>query len=565
MVPVTATQVTAFTYSNASSFLSQLSNFRSDTAPTTIPTLFETVSEIGEISLPAGTAIALKSIDPQLTADALASSLTQMGTFREVTLYSFAAPDFFHDYLKPLINFKQASVAFQLDSFFIVAENETVAQEIISCATSGTCLSQAPFFSETSAQLSTASSLLRLSLQGSVAESVSRQMESLFGMPSLTESLPNYPLTAHQFTYDRNFAHVTFLCQESRATGPALTGGISESFTLQLENGVLMPPQFFSNHRTGGHDIVVQDMANKLYLLSSEGKTLWKKQLDNPVLGGIEEVDLLRNGNKQFAFATKNKVYVLDRTGASVGSFPLQFKDAITQPLSVFDYDNNRKYRFVVTQGDNVLMYGPDGKMIRGFSFKKAKSEIVLPPQHIRMGNKDYIAIAEKNGSLNLLHRTGRIRVPLASKFQFSEIPIAEEGNAFVVITADNNKVSITQEGKTSSQALNVSGNYWFTTLGRTKATLDDNLLRINGNLAELPFGVYTPPKIVQIGKQQLITLTETQENKVYVFTTEATLLPGFPVYGTSIAALRQGSSGERAQLVVAGPNKEIILYSWSF
>ena len=53
------------------------------------------------------------------------------------------------------------------------------------------------------------------------------------------------------------------------------------------------------------------------------------------------------------------------------------------------------------------------------------------------MGNKDYIVIAEKNGHLNILHRTGKVRVPLSKKFEFSEIPIEEEGSSFVVITKE--------------------------------------------------------------------------------------------------------------------------------
>src|SRR5690606_16302335 len=213
----------------------------------------------------------------------------------------------------------------------------------------------------------------------------------------------------------------------------------------------------------------------------------------------------------------------------NVKGFPIKFKDAVTQPLSVFDYDNNHNYRFVIVQGKDVLMYDKTGKTVKGFGFDKAKSDIAQSPKHIRMGNKDYIIIAEESGNLNILSRVGKSRVSVSKKFNFSEIPIAEEDNTFVVITKENTKERISQDGKISSQKLDVGSNYWFTILGNTKVTLDDNKLRINGKLAELPLGLYTKPQLFNINRNSYTTITETQEKKVYVFDKDGSLLNGFP------------------------------------
>ena len=213
-------------------------------------------------------------------------------------------------------------------------------------------------------------------------------------------------------------------------------------------------------------------------------------------MGKINEVDSFRNGEKQIAFTTPSKFYIIDKNGKDVSSFPINFKDKITQPLSVFDYDNNRKYRFVIVQGNEILMYDSQGKVVSGFRFKKAKSEIVLPAEHIRIGNKDYILVAEKNGKLNILSRTGTSRISVGKTFNFSENPIEREGSSFVVVTKENEKNSINTSGKVSTQKLNVADNYYFTTLGNTKVTLDDNLLRIDGKLAELPLGITQNPRL---------------------------------------------------------------------
>src|SRR5690606_15763596 len=130
-----------------------------------------------------------------------------------------------------------------------------------------------------------------------------------------------------------------------RAAGKLREKGLSQMASITLDSPLLAPPVFFENHRSNGLDIAVQDVNNNLYLISPEGKIHWKRKLEGPILGKIQQVDLYRNGRKQLAFATANSVQVIDRDGNRVKPFPLEFRDKITQPLAIFDYDNDRKYR----------------------------------------------------------------------------------------------------------------------------------------------------------------------------------------------------------------------------
>lgn len=207
-------------------------------------------------------------------------------------------------------------------------------------------------------------------------------------------------------------------------------------------------------------------------------------------------------------------------------------------------------------------MYDSNGRIVKGFTFKKAKSKIVLPPEHFQLGNKDYIAIAEENGTLNLLSRRGKSRINVAKKFKFSDIPIAKEGSNFVVITGDNKKESISQNGEVTSLSLDVSANYSFSITGTTKVTLDDNLLRINGKLVELPFGIYTKPQLFYANRTTYISITETQENRLYVYDSAGSLIKGFPVFGTSAGSITESSKKGGLKIVVRGEKNEIIAYS---
>ncbi|WP_186987598.1 hypothetical protein [Constantimarinum furrinae] len=560
IIPVEAQNAFSFTYSDGQLLQKNLAVFRKDSLQSERFETFGSVNEIGTIELNSGKTLVLKSLDASITEESLLPFITAHSEFREVVIHTFDKPQQFWNAFTPLIDHRDMPFLSQMDQFFVFSENEETIQQIIGAYKNGATLSETHYYKESSAALSNASSLAFYILDEKVGTRIPLLLDS-----EITSGLQNlittkYPVAILQFSHDRDFAHVTLVCKEASEEAQ-FAGTVSEEFSIKLDNQILGHPQLFTNHRSKGKDIVVQDVSNKLYFISSGGKSLWTKKLDGPILGAINEVDLLRNGKKQLAFVTENTFYVLDRNGKDVTPFPLKFKDRITQPLSVFDYDNNRKYRFVVTQGKEILMYDSQAKIVKGFTFKGAKSAIVQPPKHLRISNKDYIVIPEQNGTLNILSRVGKPRVSVSEKFDFTEIPIEKEGADFVVITKDHKKKTISQSGKISSQDLSVSESYWFVINGKHKVTLDDNLMRINGKLVELPFGIYTAPSIYNINRKTYITLTETQENKVYVYDTNGTILSGFPVYGTSAASMGSSSNRNEILLTVKGGENETLLY----
>jgi len=558
VTPTNANTVVSLTFDDFALFQNNLQNFRGIKSIKDEETiLFEAVNEVSKISFSDGSAIVLKSIDPQLTNEALQNFSSPKSPFKGIMIHRFNEPNLFVNHFLTFTNRTAPKEVFILDNFFVFSENEEVTQNIINSYLLNNCLSSTSYYKEALSQLSDESSLLVMKLNGDYSEAISTLLKTEIA----TTSFKKYPIAILQFNYDRDFAHVNFVCKEkSTSNSKKIAGKVTQINSIQLENELLNNPTFFSNHRTGGKDIVVQDVTNKMYFISSGGKILWTKKLKNPILGKIEEVDLLRNGKKQLAFTTKNNFYILDRTGRAVVPFPIKFRDEITQGISVFDYDNNRKYRFLITQGKEPLMLDNKGKKVKGFRFKKTKSNIVFPPQHFRIKSKDYIIIAEENGKLNILSRIGKPRVNVSKTFDFSNTPITLEKSKLVVINKDNSKNSVGLDGKTITNKLKVTS-YHFTVKGKTKVTLDDNLMRINGVLIELPFGIYTAPTISIVNRKSYISITETQENKVYVYNKSGNLLSGFPVYGTSIIDLGDLTKNGKTNFLVKGAAKNIIVY----
>lgn len=560
VTPSSASGFISFTYDAFEILKNNLATFQNNTNIIANHTpLFSSLNEIGIITFEDQKVVAIHAIDGSVTNDFLNPLLKEIAVYRDIPIYKVSDSAVFKNNFSPLIT-ATPIVAAQLDDYFIFAEQQATLEHIITEYFNETTVGNLPYYKEHMQQMSSESSVLIVALLPN--------FKNTFADWSTRNSKENieqlkfgsHRMAAFQFVYDSHFAHFNGVIKETQ--NQSRGKGVSQLFAINLENELLSRPQFFNNHISKGKDIVVQDVANKLYLISSTGKVLWTKQLDSEIIGDIQEVDVLKNGKTQLAFTTKNTFYILDRNGRDVSPFSLKFKDDITQPLSVFDYDNNRNYRFIITQGKEVLMYDSKGKSVKGFTFKKANSPILLPPKHIRISNKDYIIIAEENGTLNILHRTGQPRINVSQKFDFSENQIFTENNEFVILNTKDEKISIDQNGKVSTKNINsVSKNVFWEIIGNTKVTLDDNILRINNQKIELPYGLYTAPKISVSNRHVLVTITDLQQQRSYVFNSLGELLNNFPVYGTSIMEMADATNNGRPNGVVKGGAKEVVLY----
>ena len=184
-----------------------------------------------------------------------------------------------------------------------------------------------------------------------------------------------------------------------------------------LDSTLCIKPTLVKNHYTKEREVVVQDDANNLYLLSNSGRVLWKKPLDSPIMSEVVQIDYYRNNKLQYLFNTANRIYLLDRNGNHVANFPVNLPSKASNGMAVFDYDNNRKYRFFIAcENRRVYLYNDKGNIVSGWQFKKTDGLVVNPIQHFRSNGKDYITFADNKRNY-ICDRRGNIRVNLKKHF----------------------------------------------------------------------------------------------------------------------------------------------------
>ncbi len=542
----------SFTFSDYILFEANLSKFnKKDSIAST--TLFDNITEVGVIYEDEKHAVVLNSIDVIATKDELLSELSIIDSYRQVDIYNFSESDLFSNTFSPLITFNNASKYCVLDNFFVFADDLELLQNIIANYQNKTTLSEQSYFKDIKENLSDESSLLMVVNPSILKSIINKNLQD-----NSNYKLNKYNASALQFIYDTNFAHVNGTIKKAKTRG--YQNSISEVFNIKLDTDLLNHPQFVTNHITKQKEIVVQDVKNRLYLISNKGKILWKKQLQGAVLGNIEQIDIYKNGRLQLAFATPNRVYVIDRNGKDVAPFPSKFNDKITQPLSVFDYDKKKNYRLLITQGKNVLMYNVKAKTVNGFTFKSANKNIIGQPKHFRMNGKDYLTFKTEN-KLYILDRTGKNRVIPKASNSFSNQSVYLYKNKFTTTTQNGNLVTIDTRGNTSTQNLKLSNNHHLQTTSKTLVTQTDNRLAIKNKIIELDFGNYTSPKIFYLNDKIYVSVTDLQSQKIHLYDSQAKPIVNFPVYGNSLIDLDNVDKDRNLEFVTKGGSNSIILY----
>jgi len=558
ITPTSASGFYSFTYKNFDKFYVNLKNTRKDSLKLSENNLLNYTREAGVIFNQDENVFILTTSDPELAFDAISNSKNIISEYRDFSIYENEID--YSQFLSPLLKPMKLQYYAFIDEFVIFSENVQALENIIANYQNNSTLANQAYYKETVSNLAGSSTFLMVGNNSHFTDALKNVVNDDLLEDLSKVDLKDYPVVAVQFVQDANFTHVhAVMSNKANNTTTKTVNTVSANQPIQIDAKIATTPFLLKNHDSNKLEIAVQDEKNVLYLISQDGKVLWKKKMDGRILGEIQQVDLFKNGNLQMAFTTQNSFEILDRTGKTVKPFPTKFKDAITQPLSIFDYDNNRDYRFVITQNNQVFMLDSKARSVDGFDFDKTKSDIVLPPKHIRINRKDYILVSEENGLVHILSRQGKTRIPIKEKIKFGENQWYPENGNFVNVNEDGKIVSINEKGKVTRSSVENSVNLKLLVKDDIKVTLSENILKIGKNEINLDFGLYTKPQIFKANGRTLIAVTDTQAKKVFLFDKNGEMLPNFPVFGG--AAIDLNNSGNSIEFTVKGDDDAVLLY----
>jgi hypothetical protein len=359
------------------------------------------------------------------------------------------------------------------------------------------------------------------------------------------------------------------------------TGDSQTTWQCKVGNQIVTKPVFTTNHLDReNREIIVQDKSNKLHQISNDGTIRWSIELDGPVMSEIFQIDYLANGKLQYLFSTKNKLYIFDRNGVNLENFPVAFPSPATNGVNVFDYDNNRIYRyFVACEDKKVYAYDKEGKPLTGWNFEGTKTTVITPLQHFRIGGKDYIVFKDKY-KIYIQNRKGEPVAKTAAEFENSRNPLMLSVGAKPKIVATDTKGTIyfiDFDGNYTEMKVDKFGsNHFFKTddlNGDNKPEFiftDGKELTVTDENGTVLFTqkfantIQNEPNIYRFGpKQKKIGLVDAKASRIYLFDFAGQPHPGFPLQGAtefSIGKLSQKS--EKLNLIVGSKGGSLFNYT---
>ena len=522
-----------------------------------LDTIFNTVEEIATFKLKENTLalIHFTTLEPTYLSK-LAENNTPETEYRDYPIYRLNNALLVETSFSSLWDKLGTNYVVPIAQSLLFSKDITDLKTVIGNLNTGTTLENSPAFTSTKASLAEASTVLFYEAQTNSFNP--KKAGDYFLAPNKKED-KNTKVFASQWVGDQDFfhQHLVFLDLQPKKD----QGGVSPLLSLQLENPISYAPQWVKNHINKKQEILVQDNQNQLYLFDNSGKLLWKKQLQGAIQGKVSQVDLYKNGRLQLAFTTTNQWLILDRNGNEVPPFNKTFKDGNLSPLAVFDYDNNKEYRFVFGQGKDIYMYDRNVKSVNGFKYKKTKSSLLEAPKHFKIKGDDYLVFKGIDGSLDILNRIGKTRVKTAVNYSFSDNEIALLDQQFSFTDLQGNLFQINTKGKESKKPLKVNAAHRTAMNFNQLVVLEDNVLYSKGKKVVLDFGIYTPPTTIKINQQIYISITDTQNKKVYMFDNELKMLGGFPVYGSGEIDLVESSENGALKFVTKDKENSLVVY----
>lgn len=230
---------------------------------------------------------------------------------------------------------------------------------------------------------------------------------------------------------------------------------------VQLDDIITGKPFLVKDHSTGNFNVLVFDQSANVYLVSTDGKILWKKRVDALPESPIYEVDYYKNGKIQYLFNSQDFIYLIDKVGNYVSGYPKKLNPAASNGISLFDYNSKKDYRIVVAQSDKrVYNYKLDGKQVKGWSKPRTENLVLDRVQRLVADRKDYFLITDSDNKISIVNRKGNQRLKL------KENPNKAHNSSFYINKTNSKGIILSTNTKGKLFYISTSGKLQYTDFG---------------------------------------------------------------------------------------------------
>ncbi len=265
---------------------------------------------------------------------------------------------------------------------------------------------------------------------------------------SFLKGLPYIAINAEPFRESQYLINIALPIENSAKTAENANAPeeTPTNTTIAEEQDIVTASWQVINHSTKEKETLFQNSKNELCLKGADGKILWSKPTTK-IVGDVTQIDALKNGKLQYAFATEGGVEVIDRNGKSLSGFPFSPKPSMCSGLFVFDYDGNKNYRLIFADELPELWNKTvQGKDTEGWKYKGTAP--IAQVAHIKVNKEDILVAITHSGTAQALKRNGEIKTENTAAlldWNKQSVSLTETGGNIQInyTKADNSAASI--------------------------------------------------------------------------------------------------------------------------
>ncbi len=337
-----------------------------------------------------------------------------------------------------------------------------------------------------------------------------------------------------------------------------------------LDNPIVGKPHIVEDHITSKYNLIVFDAENQLYLINPDGEILWKKQLSEAPISEVFVVDYYKNGKLQFLFNTANYLHLIDRNGNNVAGYPIKLRSQATNGIAVFDYNNRKDYRILVSCADKLTYnYEIKGNQVDGWQKPRSVEIVTKQVERLIASGKDYIIITDIKGNVRIVDRRGNVRISPRGRLEksvYADFYVNRTNSKGILLTSDKQgkllyvsatgQLSTTDFGQYSPEHFflyedfNQDGNTDFVYLDGNELHIFD---RFKKDLYSYTFknNIVTKPRFINITKRKrLLGIVSENAREIYLIDKNGKMIISSGLTGETPFAVGSLHDGDEINLI---------------
>ncbi len=554
IIPATVDRVITYSFNNYRMLKGNLARKlgkHSSEVSNELDYLLNHTSQISTIVLDNQKAVLLSFKDQYHFQTRLRSN--ERSVFQKIPIYQFDNPDSFEKILAPLITDFQGNFYCIYDNFAVFANNKNTLKRMINSYHLKELLCHTSWYKDIKKQLSSGSSVTLIDVHKRSSKKTGNNLVKSVSMNSDTDANISVIQLSNDLVIKQH--QLKAVCYKKKVDDTHFS---TTSKMVELDNEMIATT--FTINKQEKNTVnwaAVQDRNNVVYVISKTGKIVWKKHLDKPIMGDFRFIKHPDYEGYQLLCNTATAVYLWGQKGKAVANYPVNFEKPITQPLAVFDYDHNQRYRIMVIQDEIITTLNRNGKKVLGLKFANISNTFITAPEHIKIAAKDYLLLPQEKGKLSITNRIGETLIPIKDTIPFLSNPWYGYLGNFISTTHDNHIIVLSSRGQVMIKKTNLGADH------KILVTKDKRLVMYTKGELIIDGEPITrisdsQKSIKMLENDQTFFLTSTDQEYIYLYDELGALCKGFPLQGLQLLDIGYPDDSSSAHFAIQKDKKNI-------